>query len=212
MHSYLSALPGLGRGLGTTFTIALVAMALAVAIGFAAGIIRAQAPRAIDLPILVVIEFFRGIPLLVLMYLLFFALPGFGIRTSNNGAAIAALALYAGALASEIVRGALVSIPFGQSEAGAALALGRFAILRDVVLPQALRRMLPPFVALFALIVESSSLSALIDVTDLLQAARQNVERDTDIALPVYLTVLVAYFVINYPVSLLSQRLEKRLT
>lgn len=212
MHSYLSALPGLGRGLGTTFTIALLAMALAVAIGFAAGIIRAQAPRAIDLPILVVIEFFRGIPLLVLMYLLFFALPGFGIRTSNNGAAIAALALYAGALASEIVRGALVSIPFGQSEAGAALALGRFAILRDVVLPQALRRMLPPFVALFALIVESSSLSALIDVTDLLQAARQNVERDTDIALPVYLTVLVAYFVINYPVSLLSQRLEKRLT
>jgi len=212
VHSYLSALPGLGRGLGTTFTIALLAMALAVAIGFAAGIIRAQAPRAIDLPILVVIEFFRGIPLLVLMYLLFFALPGFGIRTSNNGAAIAALALYAGALASEIVRGALVSIPFGQSEAGAALALGRFAILRDVVLPQALRRMLPPFVALFALIVESSSLSALIDVTDLLQAARQNVERDTDIALPVYLTVLVAYFVINYPVSLLSQRLEKRLT
>ena len=72
--------------------------------------------------------------------------------------------------------------------------------------------MLPPFVGLFALIVESSSLSSLINVTDLLQTAHQNVERDNDIALPVYLTVLVAYFAVNYPISLVSQRLEKRLT
>ena len=71
--------------------------------------------------------------------------------------------------------------------------------------------MLPPFVALFALIVESSSLASLIDVPDLLEAARQHVESENSIALPVYLTVLVAYFAINFPISVASRRLEKRL-
>jgi polar amino acid transport system permease protein len=211
MSSYLTALPALVRGLGTTFAVALASMALAVAFGFIAGTLRSVLPKALDLPLLGIIEFLRGIPLLVLMYFLFFGLPQLGIHTTNNAAAIAALALYAGALGSEIVRGAIVSIPMGQTEAAAALGLGTFSILRLVVIPQAIRRMLPPFVALFALIVESSSLAALIDVTDLLQAARQNVERDPDIALPIYLTVLVAYFIVNYPVSLASQRLEKKL-
>jgi polar amino acid transport system permease protein len=110
------------------------------------------------------------------------------------------------------VRGAIASIPLGQSEAAGALGLGRADVLRLVLLPQALRRMLPPFVGLFALIVESSSLASLINVADLLQVARQNVERDNDIALAVYSTVLVAYFAVNYPVSLAARRLERRLT
>ena len=209
--SYLSALPQLARGLGVTFTVALSAMALAVAIGFLLGIVRSQAPRAVDLPILAVIEFFRGIPLLVLMFFLFFGLPQLGFNTGSNAAAIAALAIYAGSLGSEIVRGAIVSIPRGQTEAAAALGLSRLAALRLVIVPQALRRMLPPFVGLFALIVESSTLASLIGVTELLQVAHQNVERDNAISLPVYLTVLVAYFVINYPISLASQTLERRL-
>jgi ABC-type amino acid transport system permease subunit len=138
-------------------------------------------------------------------------LPQLGIRTSSNAAAIAALGIYAGALGSEIVRGAIASIPRGQTEAAAALGLGTMQTLALVVLPQALRRMVPPFVGLFALIVESSSLSALIGVNDLLQSARVNVERDTSAAFPLYLTVLVLYFAVNYPVSLFSQRLERRL-
>jgi His/Glu/Gln/Arg/opine family amino acid ABC transporter permease subunit len=209
--SFGSALPALARGLATTFGVALAAMVLAVAIGFAAGIARSLAPRAVDLPILAVIEFARGIPLLVLMYFFFFGLPQLGLRTSSNEAAIAALALYAGSLGSEIVRGAIASIAAGQREAAAALGLGRLAALRLVILPQALRRMLPPFVGLFALIVESSTLASLIGVTELLQTIRNNVERDNALSLPLYVTALAAYFAINYPISLASQRLEKRL-
>jgi polar amino acid transport system permease protein len=209
MHGYAAALPALGRGLLTTFGISLASMALALGLGFALGVLRSQLPRAIDLPVLALVELFRGIPLLVLMYLLFFGLPQLGFHASSNAAAIASLALYAGALASEIVRGAIASIPRGQSEAASALGLGRLQTLALVVLPQALRRMLPPFVALFALIVESSSLASLIDVSELLESARQHVESDSAIALPVYLTVLVAYFAINFPVSLASRRLER---
>jgi His/Glu/Gln/Arg/opine family amino acid ABC transporter permease subunit len=211
MHGYTLAVPALVRGLGTTFAVSIGAMILAVLLGFAFGIARSQVPRAIDAPILALVEFFRGIPLLVLMYFLFFGLPQLGLRTDSNVAAIAALALYAGALGSEIVRGAIASIPRGQIEAASALGLDRGRTLALIVLPQALRRMLPPFVALFALIVESSSLSSLIGVSDLLEAARAHVESDGTIALPIYVTVLVAYFLINFPVSLVARRLERRL-
>lgn len=210
--SFATALPSLLRGLATTFGIASAAMLLAVAAGFAVGILRSQVPRLLDLPLLAAIEFARGIPLLVLMYFLFFGLPQLGMRASSNGAAVAALAIYAGSLGSEIVRGAIVSIAAGQREAAAALGLGRLQTLFLIVLPQALRRMLPPFVGLFALIVESSTLASLIGVTELLQSVRTNIERDNALSLPLYTTALVAYFAINYPISLASQRLEKSLS
>lgn len=211
MSAVLVALPQLARGMVTTFALALGGMLIAVVGGFFVGIVRSYAPRTIDAPLLALIEIVRGIPLLVMMFFIFFGLPQLGIRTSSNAAAIAALGIYAGALGSEIVRGAIASIPRGQTEAAAALGLGTMQTLALVVLPQALRRMVPPFVGLFALIVESSSLSALIGVNDLLQSARVNVERDTSAAFPLYLTVLVLYFAVNYPVSLFSQRLERRL-
>lgn len=211
MSAVLVALPQLARGMVTTFALAFGGMLIALVGGFLVGIVRSYAPRAIDAPVLAVIEIVRGIPLLVMMFFIFFGLPQLGIRTSSNAAAIAALGIYAGALGSEIVRGAIASIPRGQTEAAAALGLGTMQTLALVVLPQALRRMIPPFVGLFALIVESSSLSALIGVNDLLQSARVNVERDTSAAFPLYLTVLVLYFAVNYPVSLFSQRLERRL-
>lgn len=211
MSAVLVALPQLARGMLTTFTLAFGAMVIAVAGGFLVGVARSYAPRAVDAPLLAVIEVVRGIPLLVMMFFIFFGLPQLGIRTSSNAAAIVALGIYAGALGSEIVRGAIASIPRGQTEAAAALGLRTMQTLALVVLPQALRRMVPPFVGLFALIVESSSLSALIGVNDLLQSARVNVERDTGAAFPLYLTVLILYFAVNYPVSLFSQRLERRL-
>jgi His/Glu/Gln/Arg/opine family amino acid ABC transporter permease subunit len=211
MSAVLAALPQLERGMLTTFTLAFGALVIALACGFLVGIVRSYAPRAVDAPVLAVIEVVRGLPLLVMMFFIFFGLPQLGIRTSSNAAAIAALGIYAGALGSEIVRGAIASIPRGQTEAAEALGLRTMQTLALVVLPQALRRMVPPFVGLFALIVESSSLSALIGVNDLLQSARVSVERDTGAAFPLYATVLVLYFAVNYPVSLFSQRLERRL-
>jgi His/Glu/Gln/Arg/opine family amino acid ABC transporter permease subunit len=211
VSTVVAALPQLIHGMLTTFAIAAGAMLLAVVAGFALGIARSYASRALDAPLVAIIELVRGIPLLVLMYLVFFGLPQLGVRISSNPAAIVALGLYAAALASEIVRGAIASIPRGQSEAAAALGLGKLTALWRVILPQALRRMIPPFVALFALIVESSSLSALIDVNDLLQSARTFAEAHLGSAFPLYLTVLVLYFLINYPISATSRRLEKRL-
>ena len=212
MSSYLGALPGLfTKGLETTILISIAAMLISVVGGVFLGILRALRNPLVDAIVIAYVEILRGIPLLVLMFFVFFGLPQLGIHFDNSVAAIVALGLWGAANGSEIVRGAIFSIPRGQTEAGTAVGLNWMQVMSYVILPQALRRMIPPFMSLFTSIVESSSLAALIGVMDLLETVRVKVETDQNLWFPLLLTVLFMYFFINYPISLLSQRLEKRL-
>lgn len=210
--AYFHALPALlGKGLLATVGISLGAMLLTLAGGFGIGLLRALRNRALDALAIAYVEVLRGIPLLVLMFFVCFGLPQLGLPIEAAPAAIVALGLWGAANGAEIVRGALISIPGGQSEAGAALGLDRVTILRTIVLPQALRRTIAPFMSLFTAIVESSSLAALIGVKEILETVRVDIENDATLWTPLLLTALVLYFAINYPVSLASQQLERRL-
>lgn len=212
MTAYLHALPALlGKGLLLTVAISFAAMLIALAGGFALGLARALRNPALDAAAIAYVEILRGIPLLVLMFFVCFGLPQLGVQIAGAPAAIVALGLWGAANGAEIVRGALVSIPSGQSEAGSALGLDRIAVLTTIVLPQALRRTVAPFMSLFTAIVESSSLAALIGVKDILETVRVDIENDNTLWTPLLLTALVLYFAINYPVSLASQRLERKL-
>lgn len=153
----------------------------------------------------------RGIPLLVFLYFVFFGLPQLGIHFESIPSAIIAFGLWGTANGTEIVRGAIASIHRGQREAAEALGLSRRTIMMRILLPQAIRRMIPPYMSLFTSISESSSLAALIGVHELLEISRNNIDRDTGLWLPLLFTVLLIYFMINYPISIASQRLERRL-
>jgi polar amino acid transport system permease protein len=213
MNGYLAALPEiLTKGLWVTVYISLVGMLISIVGGFILGVIRALRNPLIDGVVIAYVEILRGIPLLVLMYFAFFGLPQLGIRLPENIAAIVALGLWGAANGAEIVRGAIFSIERGQTEAGTALGLSWLGVMSNVILPQALRRMIPPFVSLFTSLVLSSSLAALIGVRDLLETVRTTVETDSNLWFPLLLTLLLIYFFINYPISLASQWLEKRLT
>lgn len=212
MNAYLHALPALlGRGLFATVWISVASMMLALTGGFALGLVRALRNPALDALAIAYVEISRGIPLLVLMFFVCFGLPQLGVPIAAAPAAVVALGLWGAANGAEIVRGALFSIPAGQSEAGAALGLDRLTVLTTIVLPQALRRTVPPFMSLFTAIVESSSLAALIGVKDILETVRVDIENDATLWTPLLLTALALYFAINYPVSLASQRLERKL-
>jgi His/Glu/Gln/Arg/opine family amino acid ABC transporter permease subunit len=212
VSAYLAALPAiLTKGLFLTVSISVASMLIAVGGGLFLGLARTLRNPLVDALVIGYVEILRGIPLLVLMFLTFFGLPRLGVQLPDYAAAILALGTWGAANGAEIVRGALVSIPAGQGEAGAALGLGWFAITTRIVLPQALRRMVAPFMSLFTAIVESSSLAALIGVRDVFERARVDFENDASLWLPLLVTVLVVYFAINYPISLASQRLEKRL-
>lgn len=212
MNAYLHALPALlGRGLLATVTISVASMLIALVGGFGIGLLRALRNPLVDAAAIAYVEILRGIPLLVLMFFVCFGLPQLGIGIDAAPAAIVALGLWGAANGAEIVRGALVSIARGQSEAGIALGLGRIAVLRSIVLPQALRRTVAPFMSLFTAIVESSSLAALIGVKEILETVRVDIENDATLWTPLLLTALALYFAINFPVSLASQRLERKL-
>jgi His/Glu/Gln/Arg/opine family amino acid ABC transporter permease subunit len=212
VNAYLHALPALlGKGLVLTVEVSVAAMIIALAGGFAIGMLRAFRNPALDAIAIGYVEVLRGIPLLVLMFFVCFGLPQLGVPIDAVPAAIVALGLWGAANGAEIVRGAIFSISDGQSEAGAALGLSRMTVLRDVVVPQALRRMVAPFMSLFTAIVESSSLAALIGVKDILETVRVDIENDATLWTPLLLTALVLYFAINYPVSLAAGRLERSL-
>ena len=212
MNAYLHALPALlGRGLFATVWISVASMVLALTGGFALGLVRALRNPALDALAIAYVEILRGIPLLVLMFFVCFGLPQLGLPIEAAPAAVVALGLWGAANGAEIVRGALFSIPAGQSEAGAALGLDRLTVLTTIVLPQALRRTVAPFMSLFTAFVESSSLAALIGVKDILETVRVDIENDATLWTPLLLTALALYFAINYPISLASQRLERKL-
>jgi putative glutamine transport system permease protein len=202
----------LTRGLEITVYVSVLAMIIAVCGGVILGVARALRNPLLDAVVITYVEVLRGIPLLVLMFFVFFGLPQLGIHLKENVAAIVALGLWGAANGTEIVRGAIFSIAKGQTEAGLALGLNWLQVMTTIILPQALRRMIPPFMSLFTSIVESSSLAALIGVKDLLETARIRFENNVSLLFPLLVTVLIIYFFINYPISLASQRLEKRLT
>jgi His/Glu/Gln/Arg/opine family amino acid ABC transporter permease subunit len=210
--SYLASLgPIFKQGLVASVTISVLAMTIGVVLGSAVGIVRSLRVPVLDWALVAIVEFLRGIPLLVLLFFVFFGLPQLGIHLDSNVAAVVALGLWAMANVAVIVEGAIASIARGQREAAEALGLGKLQSLAHVILPQATRRMIPPFMSLFTAVLSSSSLAALIGVKDLLATTRANVERDTSLWFPLLTTVLFIYFFINFPISLVSQRLERSL-
>ncbi len=198
-------------GLPNTVYMSVAAMLIAVIGGLVLGVARALRNPILDVIVIGYVEILRGIPVLVLMFFVFFGLPQLGLHFREMPSAIIALGLWGAANGAEIVRGAIFSISSGQTEAGLALGLNWLTVMTRIILPQALRRMVPPFMSLFTAIVETSSLAALIPVRDILEQVRITTEVQPSLWFPLLVAILFLYFFINYPISLASQRLEKRL-
>jgi len=111
---------------------------------------------------------------------------------------------------AEVVRGGVQSIPQGQGEAARATGLSRWQAMRYVIFPQALRRMLPPYVGLCTIMIKDTSLATIIGVFELTRAAQETIAR-TYQSFEIYLIAAAIYFAISYPLSLLAQRAEARL-
>jgi His/Glu/Gln/Arg/opine family amino acid ABC transporter permease subunit len=166
------------------------------------------------------IEIWRGLPIIVTIFLIFFALPSLDIRFSAFQAAAIGLSLWGSAQVAEATRGAVESIPREQHEASAALGFGWVGRHVFVILPQARRRLLPPMVSLLVNVLQNSTLAALIGALELLESGKRQVERlaapppvgDGEIhALGIYGTLLVLFFLISFPLTRLAAYLERRL-
>jgi polar amino acid transport system permease protein len=209
-------LPLLLLGLQSTLLIAVVTLLASTVLGVAVGTLATLRPRSLRMLAGLYVEVFRDIPLIVTVFAIFFGAPFIGMPLAPVPSVILGLSLWGGANGAEIVRGGIRAVPKGQREAATALGLHLWKIYLLVLWPQALRSVLPAYTGLLALIIQSSSLGALVGVTEFLKAGSLIIERSTVMqginpAFGIYGTVLLTYFIICSVLTALSRRLERRL-
>jgi polar amino acid transport system permease protein len=169
----VATFPQLLRGLGTTILLGLVSIGLSLVGGMLLAQARLYAPSWGQAPARTFIDVFRAIPLLVLLVVIYYALPFVGIRLSPFAAAAAALSLVASAYTAEIFRAGIEAIPRGQFEACSALGLGFFDTMRYVILPQAIRIVIPPITNNCVNVIKDTALASVVAMPDLLKQATQ---------------------------------------
>jgi len=193
METLTTLLPPLLRGARVTAELAVASTVLGGLLAFAAGIAKLSRLWPARWLAVVYIEVFRGTSLLVQMFWLFYALPLLGIRLSPISAGILALGLNIGAYGAEVVRGAILAVPKAQYEAAVAVNFTRRYTLWNVVLPQALVEMMPPFGNLVVQNLKDTALVSLITLSDLTFRA-QNLRNITLDTVPIYSLTLLLYF------------------
>ncbi|WNV74374.1 amino acid ABC transporter permease [Geodermatophilus sp. DSM 44513] len=205
----------LGQALLRTLQVALIGMVLATLLGLLLAVGRLSEHHWVRVVVSTVIEFFRAVPLLVLIFALFFLLPKFGIRLTAFWALVGGLVLYNGAVLGEIFRAGILSVDRGQREAAYGLGMRKTQVMTLVLLPQATRRMLPVLIAQLVVLLKDTSLGFIISFPELLRGARGLVEFFTlqfgnQYTFQLYVAAAVVYIVINLLLSWLARYAEGR--
>jgi polar amino acid transport system substrate-binding protein len=198
------------EGAGVTVLLTIASMALAVAIGLPVAVMRLYGPLPLRCLAIEYVEFFRGIPVLLLLYFLYFALPGIaGINLDPFTAAILGFGLNYAAYEAEIYRGGIQSIPIGQWEAGASLGMSPILTFRRIVFPQSIRVILPPMTNDFIALFKDTSVVSIISVIEL-SKQYQILTKTYGDYLRIGLTTAALYLIMSVPLGYLSRYLEKR--
>jgi polar amino acid transport system permease protein len=205
----LQSLPYLWQGLLVTLEVSGLVVFFSLIAGTIMGVTIVYAPWWLYWPIRFYSDILRGIPLLVLIFFMYYGLPLFKISLTNVAAVVLALSAFKSAHVIEVVRGAIQSIPRGQTEAAKAIGLNFGQRLLYVIAPQAVRRFLPPWINAVVDTVKGSALVSLVGIVDLMLAIQQVIGR-TYRPMPLYVLGALMYFVINYTLSSASRRLEAR--
>ncbi|MGH6959764.1 MAG: amino acid ABC transporter permease [Dongiaceae bacterium] len=210
MELALYSLPFLWQGLLVTLAVSGMVVIFSLVAGVLLGTAASFGPWPVRWLVRIYCDVIRGIPVLVLIFTVYYGLPLLiGVDLNNFIAAVIALTVFAAAKVTETTRGAIQSIHFGQTEAGKAIGLGFWPRMVHVILPQALRRFLPPWINNVTDIVKGSALVSLVGIVELLMAMRQVIGRVYE-PMPIYIVGALIYFTINYSLSSLSRRLEGR--
>ncbi|MBA2877887.1 amino acid ABC transporter permease [Anoxybacillus ayderensis] len=198
------------EGFVVTLEVAFLSIFFSFLIGIIIGVLRYSRIPFLSPVLAVGVETIRNLPLLLIIFFTYFALPEVGFKLDKFYAAILALVIFESAMLSEIVRSGLNSIEKGQIEAARSSGLTYTQTLWHIVLPQALRRMVPPIVGQFISLLKDTSLAVVIALPELMNHAQIINGQNVNYVIPIFLLVAVMYFVVNYSLSLVSRRLEHK--
>ncbi len=211
IEQLILSLPYFLKGLGMTAAISAISLIIGTVIGLVWGIVRSSHSRVLKPLIGAWVDAIRGTPFLVQVFIIFFILPEFGIQLEAFPAAVIALTNLSACFICEIVSAGILAVSWGQKEAAVSTGLNWFQQLRYVVMPQAMRVILPPLVGQYVLLIKDSSVVSAIGVIDVTRVGWLTVQRIPQ-GLLVFGLVGVLYFVICYPLIQLSSTLEKRMS
>lgn len=192
-----------------TMSVAIGALIFALVIGLAVALLRISRWRILRIPAIAYTEFFRGTPALVQLFVIYFGLPDIGIVPSPFQAAIIGLGLNGAAYLSEIYRAGIESIHRGQMEAALSLGMTPARAMQYIVLPQAIRTMLPPITNFAIVLLKDTSLVFAVGVVEIMALAR-NLVTETLQSAAVYLIAGALYLCVTIPLARLAARLERQ--
>lgn len=199
------------KGFAVTLEVAFIAIIFSFVIGIVVGTLRYARIPVFSRIVAIVVECIRNLPLLLIIFFVYFALPEVGFKLEIMPAAILALTIFEAAMISEIVRSGLNSIEKGQIEAARSSGLSYLQTLWHIILPQALKRMIPPLVSQFISLLKDTSLAVVITLPELFHNAQGIYNGNFNYVIPIIILIALMYFVVNYSLSLVARGLEKRL-
>jgi polar amino acid transport system permease protein len=202
---------GIGSFAGGTLRLALPAIIFGFILGVFVGLGRLAQSRWINLPATIYVELFRGVPLVMVIFWFWFIVPAvLGKSLPEYGVALIAFVVFEAAYLGEIVRAGVQSVPRGQIEAATATGLSRARAMRHVILPQALRNMIPALVTQFIVLLKDTSLASIIGYVELTKAAQIVNNREIR-PFELYLFIAMVYWLCSYGMSRYARTLEHRM-
>ncbi|MGB0797104.1 MAG: amino acid ABC transporter permease [Planktomarina sp.] len=206
----VKSIPLLAEGIVVTLQVSAIAAVLGLLLGVICGLGALSRSRPVRWIVTAYVDFIRGTPLLIQIFLVFFALPMVGIRFDEFWAGVIALSLNAAAFVAEVVRGGVGSIEKGQTEAAKAIGMRHSQILVFILLPQAYRQMVPPLTNELISLVKNSSLLSVISVYELTRAGQAIISVHF-VPFEIYTLLALYYYALIKALSWLSTQLERRL-
>lgn len=200
------------QGLWITVIVSIASIAGSYVIGTILGIIRYINIKVLSPVVGFIIDIIRNLPLLLIIFFTYFGLPNLGLRPSSVWATILALIIFESAMIAEIVRSGIIAVPTGQMEGARANGLSYSQTMLHIILPQAMKKMIPALVSQFISLIKDTSLATIIVLPDLMHNAQIVYGENTSYILPMFLMLAIMYFVVCYALSLVSRSLEKRMS
>ncbi|MGR3343117.1 MAG: amino acid ABC transporter permease [Paracoccaceae bacterium] len=209
----ISTMPFLLAGLWMTFKISLITIILGSILGVLVGMLRTLNMWMINIPLGAFIHSIRGTPFLIHLYVIFFMLPATGIswlQLDAFPAAVIALSLYTSTYVAEIVRSAIQAVPRGQSEAARSTGMNALQAMWHVILPQAIKLMIPPMGGVYVIIIKGTSIVSVIGIAELVRAGEHATQRHPKELMLIYGMTALLYFAYCYPVLRFAKWAENR--
>ncbi|MCH4172246.1 MAG: amino acid ABC transporter permease [Lactobacillus sp.] len=201
------------EGLWITVEVSVISIIFSFLIGAVFGLLRYMKIKYLSLIVGFIVDIIRNLPLLLIIFFTYFGLPNIlGVRFNTLWATIIAMTVFESAMLAEIIRSGILAVDRGQMEAARSNGLTYWQAMYHVILPQAIKKMIPPIVSQFISLVKDTSLATIIVLPELMYHAQVIYGQNTNFMIPMFLALAVLYFIVCYALSLLSRFLDRKLS